>query len=202
MWRFWPCCCCCACCCCMACSRVCCWFTITWNWLALSCCSFFFISISFSRSAISLSLFSFKKSTASLPLLLFLLSFMSPPLSSWFFLFFVWLILSIACFRISSAVTLSFSFFLLTSSLFSSAAFSLSVISSKRTSSSSCSGDIPDARVSSLSFSLYLVWRRENLSLTALCERFCLNFSCWQFFRDWAISVHIFPASLLPFLCL
>ena len=82
-----------------------------------------FISISMSwRFIRSLSHFSFKNSTASLPLLLFLLSFMSPPLSSWFFRYFVCLILSIACFFFSSNFIILFLFSYAALPLFSAAA--------------------------------------------------------------------------------
>ena len=119
--------------------------TASFSLVVLSCSNQF---PSRSRSTISLSHLAFRNSTASFPLLLFLVSFTAHSPSSWLFLFFVCPILSSACLRISSPVALSFYFFSLAKLLFSLATFPLSMISSSNTSNSSCSGDIPEARIS------------------------------------------------------
>jgi len=176
----------------------CCCSNISSNCLTFSCCSFLFKSISFSRSNNFFVTFGFQKLHSIIPTPS-LSRFLHSPFTLFFF---VCPILSSASLRISSPVALSFSFFSLAKLLFSLATFPLSMISSSNTSNSSCSGDIPEARISFFYFSLNLHWRRVTLSLTVLCERFSLKFICSHSFKDWAMSVQIFPASLLPFLCL
>ena len=194
----WFCCCCWACCWVIACKKDCCWVNIAWNWTALVSSSFFLIFSSSSRNALSDSAFSCINWRASLLLLLDFLSFGSWPSSD--FRFFVCPILSKAWFLISSAVAFSWPFFSLASAI---ASLSLSAMSSRSTSSSSCSGtEIPDAANSVCSFSLNLPWIRLNLSLTARWDKLDLNLTVWHPLRFFAISSHRRPASFVPFLCL
>ena len=150
MWRFLLCCCCCyACCCCMACSSLYCCFTITWNWLSLSCCSALHSSSRFpchGGSFVPLRIFLLKtlqhqchSSSSSCPSChLHYLPGFSATLSASSFPLLVF----------SLAVTLSYSFCSpMRLFLCSQLRLRLSVISFKRTPSPSRSGDIPDARI-------------------------------------------------------